>query len=322
MAMIWASSVNRGPYPGSGGTFCIMNYPTNITALNLKSVHKAILKLESTLSRLISRRRPSQSAVDHCRTHSGVGVRFGIETVLVDIFARFLSSIVVGMDKNKLLEHRERLNEVGPHTLDAQVANTRVLRNSGPGFGLGHIYVSCVSEAAAAFGLESCGLKPLSLEQSVQTLNRDSSSGFPHFRRQSILIDGGQLLKEASKAFANPTSILELPTTLWTRAQLRLSGPKQRFVWGFPGVVKAIEQCLAFPLATAMRRSEHYCSGLEMQDYGDRIESLRNKSEMTISLDFESFDQSIKSEHVYCFFAMITETFQLPQTWVRMTSVI
>lgn len=147
-------------------------------------------------------------------------------------------------------------------------------------------------------------LRPLTLENAARYLKNDTNSGLPFYTRKSNV---------KAEAVQNFKSLLDRkdPCVLFTRTQ---ENKKTRTVWGFPIADTLNEMRYYRPLLDYQLKSG-YREALKGPDAVDRaITSLMINAKQTgkqlLSIDFSSYDASVKSDLQSASFEYIKSLFQ------------
>lgn len=149
-------------------------------------------------------------------------------------------------------------------------------------------------------------LRPLAHRHAISLLKNDTNSGLPYFTRKSKVKD--RLLKEMDEK-----GKIDYPCILFTRTQ---EGNKTRDVWGYPIYDTLKEMRYYKPLLDVQKKVRYRKALLSPDSIDSAMTSIINKANnnkstsILVSIDFSSFDSTIKKEIQKVCFEYIKECFQ------------
>lgn len=163
-------------------------------------------------------------------------------------------------------------------------------------------------------------ITPLTLNQGAELLQMSSSSGFPNFKKQSLVIKDE--LKTLLLSLARlDFSFFDFPTTVGFRLQLRENNnqviPKTRVIYMFPCMIKICESIFFYPLYDLVRsNASFYASGYTGAQLKRKFKATflgyhKRKNFRLTSTDFSSYDLTISPKLIILAFAILRQCLKL-----------
>lgn len=146
-------------------------------------------------------------------------------------------------------------------------------------------------------------------------INKQSSSGFPSFRRKGQLID--TLVSEANDVFEGKNNhIWNWPMVRGFRIQIRESvgklSRKIRVMYPYPGLIILLEDTFIVPFVEHFINTQtFYVIGKNGGKISDLLKQKFTKSKLIRGTDISSFDQNMLNEVIICAFAIIRSQLKL-----------
>lgn len=163
-------------------------------------------------------------------------------------------------------------------------------------------------------------LQPKTLDQGAELLQMSSSSGFPNFKKQSLVFKDELLTLKLNLASLN-FNFFDFPTTVGFRLQLRESdnqiATKARVIYMFPCIIKICEAIFFYPMYDFMRTAApFYASGYTGAQLKKKFKATfsgqsKKKNFRLTSTDFSSYDLTISPKLIILAFAIIRQCFKL-----------
>lgn len=153
-------------------------------------------------------------------------------------------------------------------------------------------------------GNPSGSLRPISVEQGIKYLKNSTNSGLPFYTKKGKIKD--ILFREFDKLLLRKD-----PCILFTRTVEDL---KTRTVWGYP-VADTLNEMLYYrPLLDLQKKSSYRSAIISPERVDERMTKLIDKAIATnlslVSIDFESYDASVKRRAQKAAFNYIKSKFQ------------